>query len=291
MTVGQGKAERAGKARVRHCAAPVYRCLQVRWRCGTWAVGILLALSCGNPLRGQTSLTLAWNESAGVAVVGYRLYYGTSSRAYTNYIETGTQCSCTVTGVARGTAYYFAATALDIAGNESDYSDEITYQVPVPALTVREVLRPDGLDVLGITGPAGKTYEMLSSPDEQPAVVLGRGTISPDGTLELLLRPKTFDQYPNYRLFEVLVPSKPLLGLTLTPEGTVLLSATGQVGHAYAVLAARSLPTSAWKNLGTIVPDSTGCLTFTDDGATKRPACFYQLQDLTKVEFSPALSN
>ena len=36
----------------------------------------------------------------------------------------------------------------------------------------------------------------------------------------------------------------------------------------------------AWTSLGTIYPDSTGKMTFTDTAITSQPARFYRLQDV-----------
>ena len=61
-------------------------------------------------------------------VKGYRVYYGTSSRSYSQAAGTGLSAgnttSFTVTGLPRGHLYYFAVTSVDGAGNESPYSNE-----------------------------------------------------------------------------------------------------------------------------------------------------------------------
>jgi hypothetical protein len=194
-----------------------------------------------------------------------------------------------ITGLVEGTKYYFAATAVDAFGNESNYSDEISYEVPVPQLTVQEIACPDGQNVLDITGPAGRTYAVLSSSEQRPDTVLGISTIASDGTLEITLPPETFDLYPDYRLIELAIVPSPILQLSLTANGAVVLSATGQAGHAYIVLAAEAIPTSEWQVLGTIFSDSTGGLTFTDASATEQPACFYRLQDLTNAVSPPGV--
>jgi len=56
-------------------------------------------------------------------VAGYKLYYGTSSRNYSNNINVGMVTSYTVSGLAPGT-YYFTVTAYDASGNESGFSNE-----------------------------------------------------------------------------------------------------------------------------------------------------------------------
>ena len=80
-------------------------------------------------------VTLAWDPptdetgSALPVVAGYRLRYGTSAGTYATTVDIGTATSCTVSELAPGT-YYFTVTAYDSSGNESDYSNETTWQIP-----------------------------------------------------------------------------------------------------------------------------------------------------------------
>lgn len=67
--------------------------------------------------------TLSWNPSAGPNLAGYSVYFGTSSGSYGTSIDVGNQTTYTVTGLGNGT-YYFAVTAYDTFGNQSDFSNE-----------------------------------------------------------------------------------------------------------------------------------------------------------------------
>ncbi|MDD2336652.1 MAG: fibronectin type III domain-containing protein [Geobacteraceae bacterium] len=75
------------------------------------------------------SMTLAWDapvNSDGTAVLnisGYKVHYGTSSGNYTKTLNTGTQTTCTINGLAPGT-YYIAVTCYDSLGKESSFSNE-----------------------------------------------------------------------------------------------------------------------------------------------------------------------
>ena len=77
-------------------------------------------------------MTLAWDPSPGSAIAGYRLYEGGASRTYTNVIAAGNMTNATVSGLASGGTYFFAATAYDTSGLESDFSSEVSYTVPLP---------------------------------------------------------------------------------------------------------------------------------------------------------------
>jgi Fibronectin type III domain len=84
------------------------------------------------PAPATGTATLAWNAPA-AAVTGYRVYYGTSSRNYTQALGGGayvTATTWTVKGLAGGKTYYFAVTAVDSSGVESAYSAEASKAIP-----------------------------------------------------------------------------------------------------------------------------------------------------------------
>ena len=70
-------------------------------------------------------VSLAWDPSVSPGVTNYRIYRGNSSKNYSAYDHLGNVTTHTVSGLAPG-AWYFAATALDAEGNESDYSNEVS---------------------------------------------------------------------------------------------------------------------------------------------------------------------
>ena len=73
-------------------------------------------------------VTLAWDPSSGFSVAGYIVYYGTSSRSYGSPIDAGKKTTYTLTGLSAGT-YFFAVTAYDILGNESEFSNEVSASI------------------------------------------------------------------------------------------------------------------------------------------------------------------
>jgi len=73
---------------------------------------------------------LLWNRSASPHVVGYNVYYGGATETYTNMIAFGGTTKATVSGLLPGAQYFFAVTAVDNAGVESVFSNEISWQVP-----------------------------------------------------------------------------------------------------------------------------------------------------------------
>jgi hypothetical protein len=66
-------------------------------------------------------------------VVGYRIYYGTTSHTYLQPKGSGIDAVVATTyiirGLQSGTTYFFAVTDYDASGNESGYSAEVSKTV------------------------------------------------------------------------------------------------------------------------------------------------------------------
>ena len=84
---------------------------------------------------GAQSVTLAWDASPSASIAGYRVYYGTNSRAYGFVTNAGLVQTQRVTLPHSG-RWFFAATAYDSIGLESDFSDEVQWEAKpgAPAL-------------------------------------------------------------------------------------------------------------------------------------------------------------
>ena len=90
---------------------------------------LLLLFTWAGGARAAVSLTLAWDRNSETDIAGYRLYYSTTSHSYQRYVETSAT-QATVSNLVEGTTYYFAATAINLAGLESGFSSEVSYTVP-----------------------------------------------------------------------------------------------------------------------------------------------------------------
>ena len=73
---------------------------------------------------------LAWNANPETDIAKYRLSYGTSSGQYTQVKEVGRDTRTLVTNLEAGRTYYFAVSAVNYAGMQSDLSAEVSYQTP-----------------------------------------------------------------------------------------------------------------------------------------------------------------
>jgi hypothetical protein len=77
-------------------------------------------------------VTLAWDPNDEPDLAGYIIYYGSQSGYYDYDVDVGNSNSVTISGLAEDVMYYFVVTAYDVAGNESDFSVELTYPVSSP---------------------------------------------------------------------------------------------------------------------------------------------------------------
>ena len=76
---------------------------------------------------GAQRLTLAWDASPCACAAGYRLYYGTNTRSYQFVTNAGLVLTQSVALPHRG-RWFFAATAYDTNGLESDFSSEVSWE-------------------------------------------------------------------------------------------------------------------------------------------------------------------
>ncbi|MGA2865253.1 MAG: MBG domain-containing protein [Verrucomicrobiota bacterium] len=83
----------------------------------------------------QATAVVLWDPSTDPTVTGYNVYYGAASGNYTNVLSAGNTSEATVSNLVPGVTYYFAVTACNVLGMESDFSNEASYLVP-PLLVV-----------------------------------------------------------------------------------------------------------------------------------------------------------
>jgi hypothetical protein len=74
--------------------------------------------------------TLSFDPSPTSDVTGYKVYYGTQSRDYDQQKDIGDLTQCEISNLEAESIYYFAVTAYDGEGNESDYSTELVVSTP-----------------------------------------------------------------------------------------------------------------------------------------------------------------
>lgn len=114
------------------------------------ATAVILPL----PTNPPPAVSLAWNAAGTNVITNYWIWYGVSTRSYTNKVAAKTNLSLTVSNLTRGVTFYFTASAQDTHGLESDWSNEVNYSPPVAPLPP-DLLPAAVLTVQSAPVPAG----------------------------------------------------------------------------------------------------------------------------------------
>jgi fibronectin type 3 domain-containing protein len=94
------------------------------------------------------SANLEWQTNTEADLKEYRIYSGKVSRNYSPFVSVGKNTSFSTSGLEPGIKYYFAVTAVDNAGNESGYSNEIQAvitQLAASTSVVTEAVTPEAV--------------------------------------------------------------------------------------------------------------------------------------------------
>lgn len=92
------------------------------------------------------AVTLAWDpNSPSENIAGYRLYYGSESRNYTSMIDIMNGTLKKISKLSKGQYYYFAVTAYNQDGQESDLSEELMVNTCTYKLSPsKKTFKPEG---------------------------------------------------------------------------------------------------------------------------------------------------
>ena len=74
---------------------------------------------------GHKQVEIKWKKGTDEYVAGYRVYWGTVSGVYGADFNVGDTTAHVIRNLTNGTTYFFAVTAYDLTGNESDFSTEL----------------------------------------------------------------------------------------------------------------------------------------------------------------------
>ena len=76
-----------------------------------------------------------WDSNEETDLAGYNVYFGQASRSYDTCIDVGMTLEHKMTTLPDTGLYYFALTAYDSVGNESDFSEEVSIRIDGNRLT------------------------------------------------------------------------------------------------------------------------------------------------------------
>lgn len=77
-----------------------------------------------------------WRTNSEPDLAGYRLYVGTVPAVYTNFVDVGKVTSFELPNLVRGMDYYFALTAYNTGGVESERTPELSCRIPLLPPTI-----------------------------------------------------------------------------------------------------------------------------------------------------------
>jgi fibronectin type 3 domain-containing protein len=117
-------------------------------------LAFILFISTTNVYSAQ--VTWVWSQNTESDLAGYKIYIGSSSGNYNNVNDVGNQTSYATQNLVEGQTYYVAVTAYDLLNNESGYSAEVVYTVPILNTNQAPVLNP----IANITVNEGATITL-----------------------------------------------------------------------------------------------------------------------------------
>ncbi len=89
----------------------------------------------GLALGGGTAV-ISWDSNTEPDISSYKVFYGTGSGNYSDCVTVNsTETSCQIIDLLEGNTYYFAVKAVDMSGQESEFSSEVYKYIPVPNIS------------------------------------------------------------------------------------------------------------------------------------------------------------
>jgi len=143
----------------------------------------------------SAQVTLAWDPNTEPDLAGYRIYYGLLSNEYSYSIDAGNQTSYTLSNLEDEKTYYFAATAYDQEGNESDFSYEVVFNAPLAACiysvspTSQSSAPEGGTGAVNVTTQSGCNWTAVSNASW--LVITSNRSVTGNGTVNYSALPNS----------------------------------------------------------------------------------------------------
>jgi hypothetical protein len=91
------------------------------------AIGLLIITVCVTTVI-SSDVTVSWKHGGTTnTVVGYNIYYGNSTRNYTNFITTGYVTNVVISNLPPNTTFYFAGTTIGVSNSETQIGNELQF--------------------------------------------------------------------------------------------------------------------------------------------------------------------
>jgi hypothetical protein len=217
------------------------------------------------------SVKLAWDGNPGSdGIAGYRIHFGTSSRNYSGSVSVENATLGSVSGLQIGMTYYFAVTAYDVNGYESDYSEEVTYTPELPTVHISINLLGK---ILTFVGAPNRTYDIWANRNSAGWTIIGQVTTQSDG-LAIFIDPNLLDLSSTI-YYPIETPSSVRIRSVI--DGQILLAVSGQPDREYEIQATQDFTT--WEAIGRVTMEADGTSYFVDPGAANYSSRMYRARD------------
>jgi len=248
---------------------------------------LLMQLTAVLPTEAQTvakPVTLGWNAAADPAVRGYAIYYGRTNLPTNTRINSGTNLSCTMTGLFVGVTYRIYAVSYDAQGIESLPSNQLTFTPTMPAATnppprLQIARQSNGSMKLSYAAGTNTTcaIQYASTPTAKYWQTLTNVAANQVG--DIIALDTTASRVPQ-RFYRVALTPQPLvsaLAIARQTNGTMRLSWMTPPGTPSRIQSASSPAATTWTTRATVTSTDEGQAAFLDSTAAQSSKRFYRV--------------
>lgn len=228
-------------------------------------------------------ITLGWNAASDVTVRGYAIYYGPTNLTATTRLDTGTNLSCTISGLVVGTTYRIYAVSYNLQGAESLPSNQLTFTPTTPAATnppprLQIARQSDGSMTLSYAAGTNTTcaIQFAATPTASYWQTLTNIAANQAGNI---IATDTSAKRVSQRFYRVALSPQPLVSVvktTLQPNGSVRLDWTTPPGAVSQIQYASNPNATTWTTLATTTSNDEGQATAVDNTAAGAGLRFYR---------------
>lgn len=173
-------------------------------RIGLLALAVCAFSAISTRAQDPASVTLAWDPNPEPDLKEYRLHIGISSRSYQVSIPVGLATTFTVTDLPAGVTTYFALTAINHNGLESDYSEEVIFTAePAGEGQLTFLQRPSDFKVT-LSGAPATIYSIQASSNLRDWTVITTKLSDPSGVVSISGNRSQQGRAQFYRAVKVL---------------------------------------------------------------------------------------
>lgn len=229
-------------------------------------------------------ITLGWNAASDVTIRGYAIYYGRTNLTTNTRIDSGTNLSCTISGMLVGVTYRIYAVSYDAQGIESLPSNQITFTPTTPAAPnppprLQIARQADGSMKLSLTTATNVTcaIQFASTPTAQYWQTLTNVPANQAGNV--IATDISASRVPQRFYRAVLSPQPLVSGISIARQanGAMRLDWMTPPSATSRIQSATSPTATTWTTRATITSNAEGQASYVDTTAAQAGARFYRV--------------